>query len=929
MKKHLEQLPHQEEAITAIMDALVGCRDTDNNNDVYSNPSLVPRPGIDVKMETGTGKTYVYTRMMFEMFRRYGVNKFIIFVPSLAIKEGTKSFITADYSRQHFSELYENAHIDLNTINAGDFNTKKGRKTIPAALMDFLEGTRNDHRTIKCLLLNEAMLTSKSMTRDDYDQTLVNSCSCPIESIKMTRPVVIIDEPHRFNKNGKAWDAIQQLKPQLIVRFGATFPNNQIGTGKNKVIKKDYDNLVYDLNAIRAFNENLVKGINVLFPEIDAGDAAYKYKVKSVSDKKLVLNNGHADFELKIGDKLPADFEGGLTFEGKRTLSNDLELSEGMVLIPKLFSCSYQELLLNQALNAHFKTERENWIRENAGLNPARIKTLSLFFIDDIRSYRADDGWLRTTFERLLRNKLTELIEKETVVEYKQFLQESLNHIGETHGGYFAEDTGKTGDDAIQDEVNDILRSGQKLLQFKDESGKWILRRFLFSKWTLREGWDNTNVFTITKLRTSGSDNSKIQEVGRGLRLPVDEMGKRLSDDEFRLNFIIDWSEKEFAEKLCGEINSDGGVVNSMKITDVILDALVSRKYADNHDLAFAKLLMTGIVNINKDVLNAEELLKLLPEQYRLKRNAIVTNQMGKKIVKLRKNNWLPLKELWARVVRRYMVKYGDIPVMDLISMTKDSVEDSFTPAFGKIKRFDLEESEGQMIIKTTTIDTRIPLDKIAYGLFIQKLSKRTQVAVNIWHKALCDKYPNGLHADDFNIQSLENIINKFLRAFSNAFAQRFEYCSLDFSANTSLIKNGNFVDEIPQGALGTYVAEDTVVENCYMYDKKCYDSEPEHDILKTAPCEKVTMFGKLPRKSIKVPLYTGGTTSPDFVYVVEKDKNVKLNMLIEVKSNNERRSDSIITKSQQEFFKNIQDVEWRKVVSAEELCSAIEKMLN
>ena len=108
MKKHLEQLPHQEDAIKAIMDAMQGCRDIDNNTDVYANPNISVKSGIDVKMETGTGKTYVYIRMMFEMFQKYGINKFIIFVPSLAIKEGTKSFIMADYSRQHFSELYEN-----------------------------------------------------------------------------------------------------------------------------------------------------------------------------------------------------------------------------------------------------------------------------------------------------------------------------------------------------------------------------------------------------------------------------------------------------------------------------------------------------------------------------------------------------------------------------------------------------------------------------------------------------------------------------------------------------------------------------------------------------------------------------------------------------------------------------------------------------
>ena len=819
-------------------------------------------------------------------------------------------------------------HIDLDVINAGDFNTKKGRKTIPSALMDFLEGTRNDHKSIKCLLLNDAMLTSKSMTRKDYDQTLINSCSCPIESIKMTRPVVIIDEPHRFNKNGKAWTAIQQLKPQLIIRFGATFPMIQIGTGRNKVIKKDYDNLVYDLNAIRAFNENLVKGINVLFPEIDAVDAAYKYKVKSVSDKKLVLNDGRADYELKIGDKLPADFEGGLTYEGKKVLSNDLELSEGMVLIPKLFSCSYQELLLNQAINAHFMAERENWIRENSGVNPARIKTLSLFFIDDIKSYRSDDGWLKLTFERLLRKKLTELIEKETVAEYKQFLQESLNHIPETHGGYFAEDTGKTGDEAIQAEVDDILRSGQKLLQFKDASGNWILRRFLFSKWTLREGWDNTNVFTITKLRTSGSENSKIQEVGRGLRLPVDETGKRLSDDDFRLNFIVDWSEKEFAEKLRSEINGDGGVVDSMKITDVILNALVSRKYADNNDVAVGKLLMAGIINRDMVILKVEELLKLLPEQFQLKKNAIVTNQVGKSVIKLRKNNWMPLKELWGRVVRRYMIKYDNISPDDLLEMAKGAVEDSFTPAFGRVKCYMLEEQDGQMIVKSTIVDTRIPLDRISYGLFIQKLSRRTQVAVNIWHQAMCEKYPNGLKSDDFNVQSLENIINKFLKSFADVFAQRFEYSSLEFTANTSLIKNGEFVDEVPQGALGTHLAEDACVESCYMYDKKCYDTEPEHEILKLQPHGVVTAFGKLPRRSIKVPLYTGGTTSPDFVYAIESDNGVKLNLLVEVKADNERRSDSIITKSQQEFFRQIKGVEWRKVVKADDLRSAIEKLV-
>lgn len=220
MSFNLEQLPHQQAAIEAVVAAMKGCRDFNETRDpdyhyVYANPLIklkydalqatkLPESlggqGIDVKMETGTGKTYVYTRLMYELNKQFGLNKFVLFVPSLPIKEGTKNFITADYARQHFAmhDMYEGMRIDLNTINAGDFTTKKGRLTMASGLVDYLEGSRNEAGTIKCLLMNDAMLTSKSMTRDDYDQTLIGSTSSPTEGIKNTRPIVIIDEPHRF-----------------------------------------------------------------------------------------------------------------------------------------------------------------------------------------------------------------------------------------------------------------------------------------------------------------------------------------------------------------------------------------------------------------------------------------------------------------------------------------------------------------------------------------------------------------------------------------------------------------------------------------------------------------------------------------------------------------------------------------------------------
>jgi type III restriction enzyme len=138
---------------------------------------------------------------------------------------------------------------------------------LPSELIDYLEASRNNRNTIKCLLINDAMLMSKSMTRGDYDQTLFGGLSCPVDALKQTRPVVIIDEPHRFKKDGKAYKAVCALNPQLIIRFGATFPDIEFGSGQNKTSKKDYENLVYNLGSIQAFNGGLVKAVDIHYPE--------------------------------------------------------------------------------------------------------------------------------------------------------------------------------------------------------------------------------------------------------------------------------------------------------------------------------------------------------------------------------------------------------------------------------------------------------------------------------------------------------------------------------------------------------------------------------------------------------------------------------------------------------------------------------------
>ena len=620
MKIQLERLPHQVAAIDAINQAFKGVDVNTKNPDagyIYANPILNyagnEKSYIDIKMETGTGKTFVYTQMMYEMHKQ-GIFKFVIVVPTPSIKEGTKNFITSDYARQYFSGVpgYENVKIQLNTINAGDFKNKRGRRNFPAQLSEFVEATSQNVNQIQVLLINSGMLSKNSgMHKSDYDQTLLGGETNPMNAIAATRPVIIIDEPHRFPRNKVTYKAIEEMKPQLIVRFGATFPQTMTGKGKNKRTIIDYyrGEPQFTLNAIDSFNQGLVKAIDINYPEITEDEASRLYKVKSVKAKQLVLSRNGKDYPVNVNENL-ADvdegFAGEITYAGGKKLSNELELQPDMKLIPGTFSQNYQDEIIQQSIDRHFEAEVRNFMRSESGGNAPKIKTLSLFFIDSIASFRGPEhtkGWLAKHFEKMLTKKLKQLIKKYEMSiesrekEYCEFLQATLRDLNAEHqqvyAGYFSEDRG-SGDEAIQAEVDDILKNKEKLLSFKDKDGNWITRRFLFSKWTLREGWDNPNVFVIAKLRTSGSEISKIQEVGRGLRLPVDETGHRVQQDEFesRLAFLIGYDERDFAQTLVNQINEDAPIeLNHDELTDAMIKLIVEERQKSDKSFDKDKLL--------------------------------------------------------------------------------------------------------------------------------------------------------------------------------------------------------------------------------------------------------------------------------------------------------------------------------------------------
>lgn len=993
MKIQLEKLPHQDQANNAIMDSFYGvdfASKSPDANYIYSNPLLKYRyedkANIDVKMETGTGKTFVYTQMMYEMHNQ-GLFKFVIVVPTPSIKAGAKSFLTSDYAKNYFSRLsgYENVSIQVDDINAGDFRSKNnGRKNFPPNLSEFVEATSQNKNQIQVLLINAGMLSKNSgIFKDDYDQTLLGGETSPIKAIAATRPVVIIDEPHRFPRNKTSYKSILQMKPQLIVRFGATFPETTKGRGKNKETIHDYyrGKPQFELNSIDSFNQGLIKEIDINYPDITEQDAKDIFKVKSVKSSEAVFTQNGKEYVLNKNDSLSdlsSKFTGSISYVGgtNKELSNGLEISKGMQLIPGTFTQSYQDEVISEAIDRHFEAEEKNFLREDTdGLSP-RIKTLSLFFIDSKESLRGNDneekGWLAKSFEKLLTQKLEKLIKKyklsidDREKEYQSFLKATLHNLKsdnqKVYAGYFSEERG-SGEEAIQEEVNDILNSKERLLNFKDKDGNWITRRFLFSKWTLREGWDNPNIFVIAKLRTSGSENSKIQEVGRGLRLPVDETGHRLQQNEYesRLSFLIGYDEKEFAEKLVDEVNSDSPVVlNNEKLTQEMIDLIVNQKQRNDQSFNEEKLLSDldsrGIINrLNefkedveldgKKISGYEALLSIYPEI-----NEKTSVQSGKirdkgsrvpTKVKLNKENWNQLKDLWKQLSKKKMISFDEDVNGIAESIANDVFKDTENNIFVLQKpevinqNVEMNKEKTYTFVNETKSDFNNSYITMKYGEFLKQLTLGTDLPLSIINRNMIEAIKRlGNDTNYINERTLSNIIKEFNRRFNNRVRNSYSYVPLDFKSSTSIYndKDDEFVDEISANDIGMF-SNNALEDDKYLYDTPPirYDSnDPELDILRRKYSDKVTVYGKLPKRSVKIPRYDNGTTTPDFIFRIQNDDVVKY-LVIETKAENMRIGDETIKSIQEKYFNELKasGVYYRMATSENEVHNLIIKIEN
>ena len=920
-------LTHQQKAVDSIADVFQNTR-ISLPNQYYSNPNIslenvlfdnikevqkanelhssfcvvskeVAPLHLDIKMETGTGKTYVYTHAIYELHHRYGINKFIVVVPSLPIKAGAEQFLGDRYVQKHFENTCGyGTQIELYTLKAKA--KKKGKTYFPNAVRAFVEGSNQTSNRIYVLLTNMQLLTNGTMlSRSDYGFG-VQGYYRPFDALAATKPFVIIDEPHRFQRDQKAYEKITgELKPQCIIRFGATFPEITIGRGKNKVSKKDYLNLLYDLNASDSFSQNLIKGVaKEHFEPLTSRDE--KIKITTIESKTSatfnhISANGRRSYTLQTGDSLSVISEElkGLyiTGIGKNFVefSNGQEKFTGEEFTVDIFSDSYQEQMIRLAIQRHFETERVNFDR------PCKIKTLALFFIDNIDSYRGDsngDKWLCTIFEQLLKERIENELSKTCSDEYRSYLEASKADISACHAGYFAKDNADT-DENIADEVDEILHNKKKLLSIFNDDGSLNTRRFLFSKWTLKEGWDNPNVFTIVKLRSSGSDNSKIQEVGRGLRLPVDEFGNRISNEEFMLNYIVDFTEADFANRLVAEINAELPAEQATHMSIEEMERVAILRKLDTNQFMI-ELMTKGYIDFSRkiNVAKIDEFYLEYPEinTSRLVGTKVVDkNKQGKNTIKVREARFNELKELWAAINKKYVLFFDN----DVEQSIEEDIQIILKNGVFGLQEITTDRQriyagkDNVEVVGEAGVTYLISGRKLPYNAFLKRINKATSIPISTLHKAICKytKSENGFNQAYINESSAARFISKFNDWKYDNLKGRFNYNQTEYTPTSTKLTNadGSVRDEVVQGEIGTNILRGEPSAK-YLYDVIAFDSQLEcKNIMEDI--EEVVVYGKIPRRSISIPTIGNDSYSPDFIYVVKKNNGEKeLNIIVETK---------------------------------------------
>ncbi len=890
----------------------------------------------DILMETGTGKTFCFLECVYALHQNYHLSKFIVLTPSNAIKLGVLKSI--EITREFFKSEYSTHLESYEDIRS--FILASNHKCC-VLVMTFSAFNKEGN------VINKSCLENTN---------LFNGAKSYMQALASMHPIVIMDEPHRF-LGDKTKKYLEQLNALITLRFGATF-------------KDDYKNLIYALDSKKAFDCALVKSISVAsvgesneyFLELkgvvkiqNGYEAAINYtnlenKTQSVKVKKhdnlgaLTQISALEDYIVENITKTEVRFLNGfnLLLDQKEPFSHLLE--------------GEQEVMLKEAIKSHFEREE--------GLFKKGIKALCMVFISGVNSYLSENeqpAKLALLFEKLYQQKLEEVLKKPLDENYRAYLERTKDAIYKVHGGYFAKSK-KESDEAQV--IALILKEKEKLLSFESDL------RFIFSQWALQEGWDNPNVMTICKLAPNHSNITKLQQIGRGLRLAVNDKGERITKEHADFDFvnelvvIVPQVEGDFVGAIQQEISEHSlikqvfsgeeleksGIVEKGRY-GFLLDTLEGLGFGEKTDDENFKLTLNQSEFLEKE----PELEKLKDEKYlnleklkdflkdRLVGHFRVRNKNERKSekIKINKENFKKFETLWDGLNHQARIAYA-IDSESLIDEIVTKINASFNVKSKIVSVTTHKKVETMGNNATTEIFEQKSACVWSLHEFISALSNKVKLSFKSVAKVLEKIDGNKFNEIKKNEQeSLRRLEELFLEIIYQNIKDKISYQMRETTIKNR--KNDAFYDEkgeIREFLDGSLVGDKYEVKNSSAQEKCLYEnfmqveSEIEKDTIEESNDTKIIVFGKLPR--VKIPIGLNQTYSPDFGYVVENnDKKVLL--VVETKGveheNELREEEKRKISTAKKFFEALKkqgvNIEYKTKIKKDQLSALVNEVLK
>lgn len=900
---------------------------TDDNG---KGKNLTKSPlNLDIEMETGTGKTYCYIRTMFELHKQYGWSKFIVVVPSIAIREGV--YKSLNMMADHFQEQYG----------------KKARFFIyDSKALDHLESF-SSNGGINVMVINvQAFNATGKDNRRIYDELDEFQSRRPIDVISRNRPILILDEPQKMGAD-KTLESLSNFNPLFILRYSATH-------------KRNY-NLVYRLDALDAYNQKLVKKITVKGVEVQglSGTHGYLYLqdiIKSTSapearlEIEVAVQNGFKRVirKVKMGDNLynisqqAEQYRDRYVVTDIRVTDNSVHFENGKIIhVGEAFGHVDEKIMrtiqIRETIRAHIQKERQLY---NQG-----IKVLSLFFIDEVAKYRQYDednnpvdGEYVQIFKEQYQQVLNEIeglnLENDPYFDYLKAIE-----VDRTHNGYFSIDkkSKRLANPAIDKKAEEaqvsndtdaydlILKDKERLLSFEEPT------RFIFSHSALREGWDNPNVFVICTLKHSDNVISRRQEVGRGMRLAVNKFGERMDANHFQgalgeihklnnLTVVTNESYKEFVSNLQSEILntiqnrptqatpdyfkgkifklSDG---SSVEVTELMAKQI--NKHLSKHDYIDDNDQLTPKYHEAKEqgtlaelpenlVSYTEQIHKLIDGLFDPKALEGMADNGNKKLTNTINQANLERKEfqaLWSRINRKAVYQIH-LDSEKLIEQSISAVERT-----AKERNNKFVETLSYKLAEATQNDESTYEQVKAKEMF-GKVTSKTEVAnISIQSQVTYDLIGN--IADDTNLT--RKTVARILQGIHAAVFAQFKLNPEAFIREMSRIINEQQAKMVIQGLKynpldSTYPDNEIFVSNeniplqaykaeRHIWDYVVTDSDNERKFVEELDgADEVVVYAKLPdRFQIPTPF---GSYNPDWAIAFNKDKVRQIYFVAETK---------------------------------------------